>query len=69
MTQEQYDFIRDKEAQVKHLIPSAIKVEELHKICVDFDFDQEKIDEYLNCLEVDEKYRGLPAFEWHQTKT
>ena len=41
----------------------------MHKICVDFDFDEEKIDEYLKVFEIDEKYKGIPAFEWHQTKT
>lgn len=69
MTQEQYNFIKDKEHKIKHLIPSAIKAEELEKICRDFDFEEAKIDEYLSCLEIDEKYRGLPAFEWQQTQT
>jgi hypothetical protein len=62
-------FIKGKEEQIKHLIPSAIKAEELEKICRDFDFESDKINEYLACLEVDEKYRGLPAFEWQQTQT
>jgi hypothetical protein len=51
------------------LIPHAIKEEELHKICVDFGFDEEKIDEYLKCLDVNEKYKGIAAFEWQQTMT
>ncbi len=38
-------------------------------ICVDFDFDEEKIDEYLKFFDIDEKYKGIPAFEWHETKT
>jgi hypothetical protein len=46
-----------------------LKAEELRKICIDFEFEEEKIDEYLNCLEVDKKYKGIEAFEWHQTKT
>ncbi len=46
-----------------------MKAEELRKICIDFEFEEEKIDEYLNCLEVDKKYKGIEAFEWHQTKT
>ena len=41
----------------------------MHKICVDFDFEEEKIDEYLKFFEIEEKYKGIPAFEWHQTKT
>ena len=64
LTDEQYRFIEQKQYQNAHLIPSALKVLELQKICVDFEFEEEKIDEYLKCLEIDEKYRGLPAFEW-----
>ena len=37
---------------------------EVEEILRDFDFEEAKIDEYLSCLEIDEKYRGLPAFEW-----
>lgn len=44
-------------------------MEDVHKICVDFDFEEDKIDEYLKCFEIDEKYKGIPAYEWHQTKT
>ena len=51
------------------MIPAALKAEELRKLCADFDFDEEKIDEYLKCLEIDEKYRGIQAFEWQETKT
>lgn len=58
-----------KLVQVQHLIPSALKAEEVRKICTDFQFDQEKIDEYLSCYEIEEKYKDLEAFQWHQTKT
>jgi len=34
------------------------------KICLDFDFEEEKIDEYLKFFETDEKYKGIPAYEW-----
>jgi len=44
-------------------------MDEVEKICKDFDFDEEKIDDYLKCFEIDEKYKGIPAFEWHETKT
>jgi len=64
LTEEQYRFIQHKQQQCQHLVPSALKNSELHKLCVDFEFEEEKIDEYLKCLEIEEKYRGLPAFEW-----
>ncbi len=41
----------------------------MHKICVDFDFDEEKIDEYLKLFEIEEKYKDIPAYEWQTTKT
>ncbi len=44
-------------------------MEDVHKICVDFDFEEDKIDDYLKTFEVEEKYKGIPAYEWHQTKT
>jgi hypothetical protein len=44
-------------------------MEDVAKICVDFDFEEEKIDEYLRLFETDEKYKGIPAYEWQQTKT
>lgn len=41
----------------------------MQKICIDFDFDEDKIDDYLKVYSIEEKYKGIPAFEWHQTKT
>lgn len=41
----------------------------MHKICVDFDFDEDKIEDYLKVYSVEEKYKGIPAYEWQQTKT
>lgn len=41
---------------------AALKSDELKKICIDFEFEEEKIDEYLKCLEVEEKYKDLPAY-------
>ena len=44
-------------------------MEDVHKICVDFDFEEDKIDEYIREFEIEEKYKGIPAYEWHETKT
>jgi hypothetical protein len=41
----------------------------VHQLCIDFDFEEEKIDEYLKVFEIDDKYKGIPAYEWHETKT
>lgn len=40
-------------------------MEDVHNLCVEFDFEEDKIDEYLKCYEQDEKYKGIPAYEWH----
>jgi hypothetical protein len=34
------------------------------RICLDYDFDDEKIEQYFKCFEVDKKYQGIAAFEW-----
>lgn len=44
-------------------------MEDVEKICVDFDFDEEKIDEYLKLFDIEEKYKNIPAYEWQTTKT
>lgn len=44
-------------------------MEDVQKICIDFDFEEDKIDEYLKFFEVEAKYKGIPAYEWHETKT
>ncbi len=62
LTQEQEEYVSSKIGQVQHLIPSALKEEEVRKICIDFQFDQAKIDEYLSCYEIEEKYKDLEAF-------
>jgi hypothetical protein len=41
----------------------------VHQLCIDFDFEEEKIDEYLKVFEIEDKYKGIPAYEWHETKT
>ena len=39
-------------------------MEDVEKICNDFDFDEEKIDEYLKLFDIEEKYKNIPAYEW-----
>jgi hypothetical protein len=44
-------------------------MEDVQQICIDFEFDEDKIDEYLRFFEVEDKYKDIPAYEWHETKT
>jgi hypothetical protein len=46
-----------------------LQPEQVHQLCIDFDFEEEKIDEYLKVFEIEDKYKGIPAYEWHETKT
>jgi len=62
-------LIESKKDKVKHLIPVALKFEELQKICIEFEFDSAKIDEYLQFLEIDEKYKNVEAYQWQETKS
>jgi len=41
----------------------------IKQICIDFEFDEEKIDEYLHLYDTEEKYKDIPAYEWHETQT
>lgn len=36
LTPEQEEFVAGKIEQVRHLIPSALKAEEIRRICVDY---------------------------------
>jgi hypothetical protein len=54
--------VNAKQEQYRHLIPAALKTEELQKICVEFEFDEEKINEYLKFLEIDEKYKNVEGY-------
>ena len=39
------------------------------RICVDNDFDSEKIDKALNTFKTEPKYAGLQDFEWNDVQT
>lgn len=51
----------------KHI--KIMKDHEVAAVCVDFDFDQPKIQEHLNFYLTDKKYQGLSDFEWNRTQT
>lgn len=44
-------------------------MEDVQQVCIDYDFDEDKIDAYLKFFEIDEKYKGLAAYEWKTTQT
>lgn len=44
-------------------------MEDIKQHCIDYEFDEDKIREYIKCHEVGEKYKDLPAFQWQETKT
>ena len=41
----------------------------VEQICLDFDFDESKIAEYIKEMETKDKYKGIKAYEWQETKT
>jgi len=41
----------------------------VRKICIEFEYEEDKIDEYLRFYIIEDKYKGIPAYEWHQTVT
>eukprot|EP00178_Gracilaria_changii_P026889 TRINITY_DN83175_c0_g1_i1.p2 TRINITY_DN83175_c0_g1~~TRINITY_DN83175_c0_g1_i1.p2 ORF type:complete len:123 (-),score=34.82 TRINITY_DN83175_c0_g1_i1:293-661(-) len=54
----------NREAQKKHY---PLKRAEIQNICIDFDFDEAKIEDYLSQYEQTDKYKGLTQFEWNET--
>lgn len=61
MTAEQEELIKEKQEFCRKNIP-ILKTEEVHKICVEFDFDMDKINEYFRCYEIEDKYKDVPAY-------
>ena len=43
---------------------SILKPSEVRRICVEFEFEEDKIDTYLNYYVIDDKYKDVPAFQW-----
>lgn len=41
-----------------------MKVEEIKEVIIDFNFDDEKIQEYVTAFEPEEKYKDLAAYQW-----
>jgi hypothetical protein len=46
-----------------------LKADEVRKICIEFEFNSEQIDEYLAVYDIEEKFKGIKAYEWNQTIT
>ncbi len=38
-------------------------------MCIEYDFDLDKIDKYLKCFEIEEKYKDVAAYQWQMTVT
>lgn len=58
LTQENEDYVKE---MIKHCSKHVkiLKAEEVRKICIEFEFDDEKIKEYLAAYEIEDKYKDV----------
>jgi hypothetical protein len=42
-----------------------LKPEEVRKVCIEFEFDDERIKNYLAAYEIEDKYKGVEAYQWN----
>lgn len=68
LTPAQESFVADR---VRHCADHVriLKADEVRRICIDFEFDAERVEEYLAVYAVEEKYKGIDAFQWQETVT
>ena len=61
LTLEQQTFVNQR-VQFCHKNVPILKANEVRRICVEFEFEEDKIDTYLNYYIIDDKYKDVPAF-------
>lgn len=54
---------------IKHCskLVKILKAEEVRKICIEFEFDDERIKAYLAVYEIEDKYKDVEAYQWNLT--
>jgi len=62
------DFINEWKAYGRKNV-KVLTDEQIVRVCIDFDFDNKKIQSYLKTYETDDKYKGLEEYEWNTTQT
>jgi len=68
LTRGQQEFV-DERVQFCAKKVSILKPAEVRRICVEFEFEADKIDTYLQYYIIDDKYKDVPAFQWQETLT
>lgn len=58
-------------AMIKHCSKHVkiLKADEVRKVCIEFEFDDERIKQYLAAYEIEDKYKGVEAYQWNETLT
>ena len=44
-----------------------LTAEEVRKICIEFEFDNEKIERYFAAFIIEDKYKDIEAYQWNIT--
>lgn len=63
LDEEQMKYIADKQIECREHAKVLTK-DDIQNIIIDFDFDERKIDEYLESFKSSGKYQGLEQYEW-----
>lgn len=68
LTHQQEEYVK---TLIKHCAKNVkiLKADEVRKICVEFEFDDEKIHAYLSAYEIEDKYKDVEAYQWNLTQT
>ena len=65
---EQMKLVEEKKAYARKHV-RVVDDDQVVRICVDNDFDSDKIDQALNKFKTERKYAGLEQFEWQDVQT
>lgn len=65
---EQMKLVEEKKAYARKHV-KVVDDDQVVRICVDNEFDSDKIDKALNKFKTERKYAGLEQFEWQDVQT
>ncbi len=68
LTPQQEEIVKSKVADCKGVL-KILKPEEIRRVCIEFEFEEERIDAYIKCYSIEEKYKDVAAFQWQETLT
>lgn len=62
-------LVQEKQAYARKSLRNVVDEDQVVRICVDNEFDVERIDKALDKFKTESKYAGLQDFEWNEVQT